>query len=146
MIEQERKYLYHGELPEGIKPINIKQGYLMLDGHNHLRIRVIDNTKAYLCYKMFHSSILRDEYEYEIPLIDGLNLLDSTKMVVVKMRYVTYIDIYHVDIDVYPNGLKIVEIEFLGGFPEYLPKYFGEEVTGVDKYSNIQMAIENSKK
>ena len=138
MKEQERKFKLK-ELPEGLKGIKIQQGYLFLDVKKHLRVRVIDNEKAYLTYKTFHSSTLRTEYEYEIPLTDAIEMLESTKIKLEKTRYKTEFEGNVVDIDIFSDGTRVVEIEYENELTS-IPDYCGEEVTGELKYSNIFQA------
>lgn len=142
MKEQERKYLLK-YLPDGLTKQRITQGYLMLEGNKNLRIRIIDDSICYLTYKIFHSDEIRTEYEYQIPLNDGIEMLKSTNIKVSKTRYKTTHNDLNVDIDIYDDGKSIVEIEFdneLGS----LPDYFGNDITGNIEYSNILMSLINS--
>ena len=142
MKEQERKYLLK-YLPDGLTKQRITQGYLMLEGNKNLRIRIIDDSICYLTYKIFHSDEIRTEYEYQIPLNDGIEMLKSTNIKVSKTRYKTTHNDLNVDIDIYDDGKSIVEIEFdneLGS----LPDYFGDDITGNIEYSNILMSLINS--
>ena len=128
MKEQERKYLLK-YLPDGLTKQRITQGYLMLEGNKNLRIRIVDDSICYLTYKIFHSDEIRTEYEYQIPLNDGIEMLKSTNIKVSKTRYKTTHNDLNVDIDIYDDGKSIVEIEFdneLGS----LPDYFGNDITG----------------
>ena len=143
MIEKERKFILK-ELPPGLTPISIQQGYLMFEGKKHLRVRVVDNKNAFLTYKIVHEASFRTEYEYEIPLADGLEMLAPTTIKLNKIRYKTKFKNYHVDIDFFENGLEIVEIEFEGEL-EFIPDYCGEEVTGKNEYTNIAIALRNIK-
>jgi adenylate cyclase len=142
MKEQERKYLLK-YLPDGLTKQRITQGYLMLEGNKNLRIRIVDDSICYLTYKIFHSDEIRTEYEYQIPLNDGIEMLKSTNIKVSKTRYKTTHNDLNVDIDIYDDGKSIVEIEFdneLGS----LPDYFGDDITGNIEYSNILMSLINS--
>ncbi len=139
MIEQERKFLLKS-LPEGLTPKHIIQGYLCIEGKRHLRIRIVDDREATLTFKTEKTDWLREEFEYNIPLEDGKALLASTRRQVTKTRYSTSFGPHHIDIDVYPNGLAVVEIEFTEPISA-LPAYCGEEITGQPQYSNMQMAL-----
>lgn len=143
MIERERKFLLK-EIPSRISVGNtIKQGYLLIDSDKHLRVRIIDNTKAKLTFKIVHSTIERSEFEYDIPLEDAIQMLNGTNIKLEKTRYTTYFSNNRVDIDIYPNGLQVVEIEFVEPFAD-IPDYCGDEITGISKYSNIEIAKANS--
>jgi len=143
MKEQERKFMFVGEMPIGANKFNIQQGYLMFDGSKHLRIRIVDNDQCYLCYKNIKSSTVKDEYEYWIPYGDGINLMNSTNIKLTKTRYSTNFGGNHVDIDFYDNGIKVVEIEFESELIT-IPEYCGEELTAKKEYSNIYLAKLNS--
>lgn len=144
MIEKERKFLLT-ELPKYIKNGKfIEQGYLMLDDDKHLRVRIIDRKEAFLTYKKIYSDTTRLEYEYEIPLEDAEELMNSTNIKLTKMRYKSSFKGNSVDIDFYADGLAVVEIEYEEETLEYIPKYCGEEVTGKEEYSNIHIALRNS--
>jgi CYTH domain-containing protein len=142
MKEQERKYLLK-YLPDGLTKQKITQGYLMLEGNKNLRVRIVNDSICYLTFKTFHSDEIRTEYEYQIPLNDGIEMMKSTKIKVNKTRYKTTHNNLNVDIDIYEDGKSIVEIEFdneLGS----LPDYFGDDITGNIEYSNILMSLINS--
>ena len=142
MIEKERKFKLK-KLPKNLKSINIKQGYLMFDDGKHLRIRIINDEKAFLAYKKNKSKTTRIEYEYEISLTDGIEMLNSCKFRLQKTRYKTTHKDYIVHIDIYPYGKQVVEIEYENKITD-LPYYCGEEITGVKEYSNIWMAKNNT--
>ena len=155
-IEKERKFLYIGDHPVGFsllckKSQHIKQGYLMLEDGNELRVRIISERSfyqnvvagalsAFLTYKQKISKEERYEFEYEIPYPDGRMLFELAKYKLTKTRYKTEFKGNTVDIDFYPSGLKVVEIEFDDDLTE-LPDYCGEELTGNKEYSNIALAM-----
>lgn len=144
MIEQERKFLLLS-MPETYVKFEIKQGYLILDGNKHLRVRIVDDEKAYLTFKTVHTPKVRTEYEYEISLSDAVEMYHNSIYQLKKTRYRTMFDGNFVDIDVYPDGLSVVEIEYEKELSK-LPDYCGEEITGVEKYSNINLAIRQTRK
>jgi adenylate cyclase len=143
MIEKERKFILK-ELPTDLTPSYIQQGYLMFDGNKHLRVRVIDDVRAVLTYKTIHNSTVRTEYEYEIPLADAIEMLNSTDVKLAKIRYKTEFDGNQVDIDIFENGLKVVEIEYKDELNN-IPDYCGIEVTEDNRFSNINIAKTNKK-
>ena len=143
-IEKERKFLLKNpKIIIDSKSEIISQGYLILEGKKQLRVRIIDNMVAYLTYKKEHD-LFRDEYEYNIPLQDGLELLASTNIKLMKRRYhIFHNNEYDIIVDVYDSGLAIVEIEFINNL-DYIPEYCGDEITSKQEYSNIQIALKNS--
>jgi len=61
----------------------------------------------------YTENIIRDEYEYEIPYNDGKEIYDKCIYNIEKRRYVLQVNDLKYEIDEYPNGLLVVEIEFL---------------------------------
>lgn len=126
----------------------IQQGYIMLEEHKQLRIRLLDNGKAVLGLKYTENAV-RDEYEYDIPYNDGLELYNKCEFTVEKKRFVLIEDNgLKYEIDVYPNGLRVVEVEFksleeANTFVEL--DWFDEEITTNREYSNITLAKQNLK-
>jgi CYTH domain-containing protein len=142
MIEKERKFLLK-QLPSDLYYMErIEQGYVMIDGKTHLRVRIIDSSKGYLTLKSDITESSKLEYEYEIPLSDAIGIFELSKYWLKKIRYKTTYKGNSVDIDVYKNGLSIVEIEYENELVD-IPDYCGEEVTGKKEYSNIQLAMNN---
>jgi len=142
--EIERKFLIETEISPNLGEQKlIKQGYVLLDKNKQLRVRVIDH-KAFLCLKYTKNKV-RDEYEYEIPLIDALEILSKCKYKLEKIRTTLspHNGNYVVDVDTYPNGLTVAEVEFKSqeDCDAFKPiDWFGPEITGVKEYSNITLA------
>ena len=146
MIEKERKFLlkYMPELGSYFKePKLIKQGYLMLDKKKQLRIRITNDFYCHICYKQSFSKEEKYEFEYLIPKDQGFKLYELSEFKLEKKRYTTFFKNYNVDIDVYPSGLSVVEIEFENELKE-IPDYCGEEITGKKEFSNIEIAKMNN--
>lgn len=146
MIEQERKFLLKDESAlEGLSSSLIEQGYLMLGKTQQVRIRIVNDLKAFICYKKDISEGKRYEYEFDIDIEEARILYGSCKYKLEKLRY--FVPVlgpngfakYYADVDVYPNGLRVVEIEFEGELKE-IPEFCGREVTGQKEYSNIYLA------
>ena len=139
MIEKERKFILK-HLPSDLYHMErILQGYLMFDGNKHLRVRIIDDNIGFITIKTIVSDTTKIEYEYEIPLEDAIELMNSTDITLRKVRYKTLFDGNLVDIDIYENGLSVVEIEYQDQLNN-IPDYCGKEITGKKKYSNIRIA------
>lgn len=139
--EKERKFIL-SYMPDGIFAYTkIKQGYLMLEGKRQLRIRIQDGKRAILCYKDCLSSTERDEYEFEMNLEDANKLYESCQYKLDKVRYSIKKDGIQIDIDSYPDGTEVVELEYQDELKdEQIPAYCGDEITGVKEYSNIYLA------
>lgn len=143
--ELERKFLLkegYDNFFDNFTKQYIEQGYLMLMPGKQLRVRITDNKKAEICYKKQTDDlgIERDEYEYEIPLKDGRELMNSTDVKLVKSR-VSIKGVINLDVDTYKTGLTIIEVEFNEGQDFEIPIFCGEEITGRKEYSNIYMAL-----
>ena len=138
MTEKERKFVLK-KLPKFLLGYNIRQGYLMFDGKKHLRVRIINNVDAYITFKTIHSAQVRTEYEYKIPLFDAQEMLASTKIKLEKTRFPATFEGNTVHIDIFKNGIQVVEIEYQNELVR-IPDYCGEEVTGQKEFSNIHIA------
>jgi CYTH domain-containing protein len=124
----------------------IKQGYIFSEKGKQIRIRLYKD-KAILCLK-YGSGLVRDEYEYEVPFKDGIEIYKKCTTTLEKFRNTKVIGKEHYDFDTYPNGIEIVEVEFKSenDMNKWVkPKFIGREITGMKKYSNIILAKENLK-
>ena len=125
----------------------IQQGYLMVTENENLRIRIINNTKAFVCFKSKKTDLARNEYEFQVSIVDGLEMLKLAKFKLEKVRQTVVIDAGQVDVDFYKNGKYVAEIEFdsedeANNFTP--PDWFGLEVTNDLNYSNIEIAKKES--
>ena len=142
--EIEKKYLIKGPIPKDIsEPKLIKQGYIMIDKGRHLRVRLINGT-AIIALK-FTNEDIRKEFEYTVPYIDGKQMYERCEFFLEKLRFIIHHDGVKYELDSYPNGLKVVEVEFrtqedANNFK--IPSWLGEEVTKLKEYSNITIAKE----
>lgn len=146
MIEKERKFLLNFLPNLGDyfnKPQFIKQGYLIQKKNKHLRIRITNNHFCHICYKQTINKDSKYEFEYLIPKEEGFKLYEIADYKLEKKRFVTVYFGHKVDIDIYPSGLGVVEIEYKDQITN-LPDYCGEEITGKKKYSNIYLAKKNN--
>lgn len=148
--EIERKFLLAKgtsiPIPENYQKLNIKQGYIFTEKGRHLRIRLYKD-KAVICVK-FNEGLVRDEFEYEVPIKDGKEMYNKCTMKLEKHRlsFNRFDETY--DVDSYPNGVQFVEVEFksVKASKSWIkPHWIGREITGVNKYSNITLAKKNLK-
>lgn len=145
MIEKERKFIlkYMPNLGSYFnQPKMIRQGYLMLDDSRQLRVRIVNDYDCYLTYKEKIDECTRREFEYKIPYEDAVIMYETCRHKLEKKRFVTVYKEYKIEIDVYPSGKQVVEIEFEGEISE-IPEYCGKEITGKKEYSNVWMAKQN---
>lgn len=139
-LEQERKFLVHN-FPHAHEPEEIIVQMYIVDRPDHsLRIRLINQKEATICYKFYLSEDSKEEHEYPFDLVlaTKMYIKNQYDSVLVKTR----IKKDGWDIDRYYDGLEVAEFEFSedNPFPKELPYWIGKEVTGEYKYSNPAIA------
>lgn len=147
MIEIERKYLVKNlEFKSFSKEVKtITQGYINDDPNKSVRIRLIENN-AYITIKgkPLNDGLSRYEWEKKISLDEGLDLLKLCKdQLISKKRYYINFKEFIIEVDEFLDknkGLYIAEIE-LNSLNQKLrlPTWIGEEVTGINKYYNLNL-------
>src|ERR1700712_4642130 len=147
-VEIERKFLVDHEKwnqlqkPEGT---HYRQGYILSNEQQTVRVRISDK-KGYINLKSKVSEVSRKEYEYEIPLEDGIEILNEfTKHGTVKMRYRIPFEGKTWEVDVFSGdneGLIVAELELKSENEEFRkPEWVTTEVTDDGKYTNASLAI-----
>jgi adenylate cyclase len=119
-----------------------RQGYMGTDEKASVRIRLEDD-KANINIKSATLGIQRMEYEYQIPVDDANEMLNSLchKPIIEKTRYfVPYkgktweVDVFEGDND----GLVVAEIELNDENESFeLPEWAGEDVSHDTRYYNV---------
>lgn len=150
-IEIERKFLvtkapWTNDTPYSV----IKQGYCACDENATVRVRV-SGDRATLTLKTSKAALIRGEYEYDIPLIDALEMLDSfcAYRTLTKRRYnLNYrgrtwtVDEFFGDLE----GLILAEIELDADDETFdLPDWTGREVTGLPEYLNSSLVTRSKR-
>ena len=140
--EIERKFLVDatliGPLSDGTE---IRQGYLSGEGAAVVRVRLA-GSRAWLTIKGRNSGPSRSEYEYEIPAVDGQQMIEEfcAGRVIWKTRYRRVHADYLWEIDVFAGdnaGLIIAEVELSTADEQPpLPPWLGLEVTRDRRYYN----------
>lgn len=146
-LEIERKFLVdHAQWSRLEKPAgtHYRQGYLLADPGRTIRVRISDKD-AYINLKSKNSQVSRDEYEYEIPLQDGKDILKAfAKNGTEKTRYVMPFAGKHWEVDVFMadnEGLIVAEIELNSENETFeKPGWVTEEVTDDGRYTNAALA------
>jgi adenylate cyclase len=147
-LEIERKYLVdHKKWNELHKPVGklYRQGYLITDENKTIRIRLTDSD-AYLTIKGKTIGATRNEFEYKIPLTDGVQLLDAfSEGELSKTRYEIFYKDKLWEVDVFHNandGLIVAEIELNSEGEKFeLPDWVTKEVTNEPKYYNSNLTL-----
>lgn len=145
--EIERKFLCNS-LPfelSGVKPDFIQQGILIKDFRHSVRVRIINFEKAYLTYKYKYEINDREEFEFEIPIADGLKMFCLCNPVIFKRRYNIDYNNYHLSFDVFLQNLITCDIEFetkdeADKYTDWHP-VFSKEVTEINQYTLLQEHI-----
>ncbi len=123
----------------------IKQGYISTQKDAVVRVRIKDNS-AFLTIKGINIDLVRDEWEYEIPIEEALemlhklvtgNIIDKTRYIVDYCGHKWEIDEFHGTLD----GLVIAEIEITSPDQQIpIPQFIGKEVTGNPDYYNSALS------
>lgn len=122
------------------EPIRIVQGYVFKDEQKTVRVR-IKNDRAYLAVKGNVNGIVRDEFEYAIPVGDAEELLDKyTEKRLHKLRYEIKVGSHIWEIDVFKGKLEnlvLAEIELSSEDEAYMrPEWILEDVSTDPNYFN----------
>lgn len=143
--EIERKFLLKKgssiPIPEGYAKFKIKQAYIFAKKDKQVRVRIIGK-KSFITVK-FTEDIVRDEFEYEIPLKDAKVMYEKSSLKIEKNRLAFNGDNEHYDVDSFENGMVFVEVEFksVKAMNTWVkPSWIGDEITNNPKYSNIVLA------
>lgn len=145
--EIERKFLVKdmGFIRFADSAVDISQSYLSVNTDSTVRVRTY-GTKAFITVKGRTKNFSRDEWEYEIPYSDAVNMMEecSVSPVITKKRYRVgrwEIDVFHGPLE----GLVIAEIELYNEDEDVpLPEFLGPEVTGDPRYYNSALAFAGS--
>ena len=143
--EIERKFRVAGDgwrdLAEGQV---FRQGYLSTVAERTVRVRTIAGS-GFLTVKGLSIGATRAEFEYEIPITDADEMLDSLceKPIIEKTRYRIPYEGFVWEVDEFAGvnaGLIVAEIELSHedqAFPK--PSWIGEEVTDDPRYFNANL-------
>ena len=127
----------------------ICQGYLSLDKERTVRVRTIDN-RGFVTIKGKNKGALRQEFEYEIPVADAKEMLETLclKPVIEKCRYIVVYEGEKWEVDEFKGalgGLVLAEIELPDVNHKYsIPKFIGKNVTGDPRYYNSVLSTATS--
>jgi len=147
-VEIERKFLVDHNMWDALtKPTGnfYRQGYVLSDENRTVRVRVTDDA-AYITFKGGTTGISRSEYEYTVPIQDGMELLDGfTTSSIEKVRYkINYAgNIWEVDVFAGENqGLIVAEIELPYEEQEFeKPNWVTKEVSDDSRYTNALLSV-----
>lgn len=143
-IEIERKFLVKDDSwkSQAARHVDYRQGYLNEIEACSIRVRV-EKDKAFLNIKSAILGLCRHEYEYEIPLSEGHEMLNAFSLgaVIEKRRFFVDYAGYTWEIDVFKgenDGLVVAEIELSAEDERFdLPSWVGDEVSHDPRYYNV---------
>lgn len=144
--EIERKFLVKDDRwRSGAHSMRCDQGYLAAGPPVSVRVRIMDG-RAVLTIKKGAGDIVRDEYEYPIPLADAHDMLrelcegcpiEKTRYIVMHEGHKWEIDVFHG----HNEGLTVAEVELKEKEEPFVnPPWLGEEVSGDLRYLNSHLA------
>ncbi len=144
-VEIERKFLVKGTEWKSLGNGELfRQGYLSIDPERTVRVRAAGD-RGSLTIKGKTEGVTRAEYEYQIPVVDALAMLDQLclRPQIEKMRYsVSHAGfVWEVDEFLGENaGLVVAEIELSTDAQSFeLPEWVGKEVSGDPRYYNANL-------
>ncbi|MDO5356918.1 MAG: CYTH domain-containing protein [Conchiformibius sp.] len=125
-------------------PQVLHQGYLSVEKERAVRVRVADN-QAWLTLKGWISDVRRSEFEYPIPVVDALAIMETMcPFRLKKHRYrVEYGGfVYEVDEFFGENApLVVAEIELPHeDTPFAKPHWLGQEITADGRFTNAYLS------
>lgn len=151
-LEIERKFLVRNYIEHAagaVKTTEITQVYLSDNPDATVRLRITDD-KAFITVKSRNRGMVRDEWEYEIPLSDarqmvtglkGLPLISKTRHTHLFAAGEWTVDVFHGPLE----GLMLAEIELPDTETDIeLPPFVGREVTDDARYYNSVLALATS--
>lgn len=144
--EIERKFLVRDDswLDDAHQGTVYRQGYLPCERTASVRVRVAGD-KAYLNIKSAALSVIRKEFEYEIPVHDAEDLLDNLceRPLIEKIRYLVDHEGHIWEIDVFEgenDGLVVAELELSSQDERFArPPWLGDEVSDDPRYYNVSL-------
>jgi adenylate cyclase len=123
---------------------DLRDGLILAAEGRKVRVRIQDQ-QAILTLKGPREGIIRDEFEYPIPLAEGLAMIERLcgDDVLEKCRYHVPVGELTWVVDVYRGileGITIAEVELPRvDYNVPLPAWIGREVTGLSEYRKVNM-------
>ena len=125
----------------------MRQAYIVTMNDRSVRVRTRNDTSAQVTIKIGQNSLVRDEFEYTIPIAEAEEMISlAVGNVIEKVRYTVEHNGFVWEVDAYEGaylGLVIAEVELSDENDQPpLPDWVGREVTGDRRYSNQSLATE----
>lgn len=149
--EIERKFLVKGDDWRGgtRKSTPMRQFYLFATPERSLRVRVKADGTAKLTFKAGTQALMREEFEYEIPIEDAAEMeRHAVGNVIAKTRHLVDHAGHTFEVDVFEGvlaGLVLAELECEDATSVTdLPPWLGREVTGIAAYYTASLALDGA--
>lgn len=146
-IEIERKFLViDSQYKNNADSSVFRQGYLSVEADRTVRIRISEG-KGFLTIKGKTKLCSREEYEYDIPVLDAEALLENLciKPLIEKTRYFTTYEGNEWVVDEFSGeneGLVVAEIELEHENQHFKrPNWLGKEITSDPRYFNSNLIL-----
>ena len=146
-IEIERRFLVKNDewKSQVILSEDFSQAYLNSNLDEWaVRIRIINQKKAYITLKSSLNELTNYEFEYQIPIQDAIELFNLSKNKITKTRYQLKIDKKDWVVDSFKglnSSLTIAEIELNSESEQIqIPSWCEQEITGIKSLSNASLA------
>jgi adenylate cyclase len=146
--EIERKFLLRDESWRQVvdSEVHLRQAYLTVAGEGRASVRVRSSGReASLNIKSLELGVMRDEYEYAVPLADAERMIRTlcTGAVIEKCRHRVIWEGHGWEIDEFKGdnaGLVVAEIELDEPDERFVrPPWLGREVTELERYYNVSL-------
>ena len=149
-LEIERKFLVkddswrRDQKGEPLSGTRFRQGYLSSNPDSTVRVR-LQGEQAKLTIKGKNRGIARAEFEYDIPVQDATQMLDTlcARPLIEKVRYIRRESGHCWEIDVFEGdnaGLIVAEVELASESDSVAkPDWLGEEVSDDPRYYNVNL-------
>tara|TARA_Y100001968_G_scaffold193058_1_gene177018 strand:- start:515 stop:1009 length:495 start_codon:yes stop_codon:yes gene_type:complete len=123
----------------------LKQGYLVTESNKWtIRVRIANQKKSWLTLKHSKEGIIRHEFEYMIPIDEGLSIWEMSNFKIYKTRYELDINNHSWIVDCFKDKnfpLTIAEIELNEINQEIdIPKWCDSEISHSKEFSNAALA------
>ncbi|MFP5077131.1 CYTH domain-containing protein [Rhizobium sp. YIM 134829] len=145
--EIERKFLVAGDgwRATAGPGVAMRQFYIAAMSDRSVRLRILDAKSAKLTIKVGTGLLVRDEFEFDVPLSEAEDMLSAALGTVIeKTRYRVPGGAHVWEVDVYAGvhaGLIVAEVEMRSEDDDpTLPDWLGAEVTSDGRYSNFSLA------
>lgn len=144
-LEIERKFLVNETIDRftPVSSVRIVQGYLSANPDTVVRIRIYGDS-AFMTVKTRNRGAVRNEWEYEIPVADAVEIIERTGIKTIeKIRHLVPFQGKDWEVDVFEGhlkGLVLAEIELESEDEKFeLPPFVSTEVTHDVRYFNSSL-------